>query len=168
MSDACARRSTPAEEDWTDVAADLSPSSCACCSSPRCLALVGVGGRLLRDAQPTSCRRRASIAYAMYNGIASNLYVGHHRRHASAETLLGFVFGLRAGLHARHGCRALAHGGILPLSHHHHVSGDAEGGAGPSHSRLVRTGSHLQGHQRGARRLLPTDGQYHRRPALGG
>ncbi len=74
---------------------------------------------------------------------------------------------LRAGLRARHRGRPLAHRGILPLPDHRHVPGDAEGGAGAAHHRLVRPGADVESGERRARRLLPADGQHHRRPALG-
>ena len=127
----------------------------------------GSGPSATSRRRPTSCRRRPASPTRMYNGIASNLYVGHIGA-TLGETLLGFVARLRAGLHARHRGRAVAHASNITSIRSSSCSRRCRRWRCAAHPRLVRTGADLQGHQRGAGRLLPADGQHHRRPALGG
>src|SRR5262245_5534980 len=70
-------------------------------------------------------------------------------------------------LFARYRGRAQPADRIFPLSFHCHVPVDAEGGARAADHRLVRTRPHVEDRERRAGRVLPADGQYHRRPALG-
>ena len=81
----------------------------------------------------------------------------------AARLPVGSVVGARA----RHRSSRSAGAANTSLSLHRHVPGHAQSGAGPAHHRLVRARTDLQSRAGCADRLLPADGQHHRRAALG-
>ena len=108
-----------------------------------------------------------SIFMGLWRGLKSGIYV-NHTAVTLGETFMGFALG---------SIFALVLGTAVALSRRVEFflypfivmfQALAEGRTRPADRRVVRARPQLEDHPCGARRVLPADGEHHRRPALGG